>query len=91
MSKYRAEKSRFNDSWNIERQFPCINGLTAWFTVAVVHESDESELGYTEGAFGTAEERAKLIVDALNTASVHIHLQPNHTVERVGDCMVVSR
>lgn len=88
---YRAEKSRYNDSWTIQRQYPCINGLSAWFVVAVVHEADDAEIGYTEGAFGSAEERAKTIVDALNTAPVHIHLQPNHTVEQVGSCMVVSR
>jgi hypothetical protein len=63
---YRAEKSRFNDSWNIERQYPCINGLSAWFQVAVVHEADESEIGYTDGAFGSAEERATFLVNALN-------------------------
>ena len=62
----KAEKSRFNDSWNIEQEFPCINGLSAWFVIAVVHEADEAEIGYTDGAFGTAEERAKRIVEALN-------------------------
>lgn len=70
MSVYRAEKSRFNDSWNIERQFPCINGLSAWFVVAVVHEADEAELGYTEGAFGTAEARARHIAGVLASGLV---------------------
>lgn len=66
MTTYRARKSVFNDSWNIERQYPCINGLSAWFQVAVVYEADEAEMGCTDGAFGFAEERAKVIVDALN-------------------------
>lgn len=66
---YRAEKSHYNDSWNIQRQYPCINGLSAWFQVAVVHEADEAEMGYTDGAFGTAEDRAKMLVDALNARS----------------------
>lgn len=66
MTTFRTEKSRFNDSWSIERQFPCINGLSAWFTIAVVHEADEADLGYTDGAFGSAQQRAEQIARALN-------------------------
>ena len=62
----RAIKSRFNDSWNIEQEFSCINGLSAWFQIAVVFEADEQSMGYTDGEFGTAEERANRIVEALN-------------------------
>jgi hypothetical protein len=32
----------------------------------MIDEASESELGYTEGAFGTAEERANVIASALN-------------------------
>ena len=53
-------------SYCVERLLPCVNGLSAWFVIAMVAPADESELGYTEGEFGSAEQRATLIVDALN-------------------------
>lgn len=68
MALYRAEKSRFNDSWSIEREYACINGLSCWFQVAVVNEADEAEMGYTDGEFGSAQERAEKITKALNAA-----------------------
>lgn len=64
--KVIATKSRFTDSWLVEQEFTCINGLRAWFVIATIDEADAAEMGYTEGAFGTAEERAKRIAEALN-------------------------
>lgn len=65
----RVRKLSHSNDWIIEQQFPCINGLTAWFQIATVEEADEASMGYTNGAFGTAEERANMIVDALKAAS----------------------
>ena len=62
----RAVKSMFSDSWSIEQEFACINGLSAWFQIAEVPEADEQSMGYTDGHFGTAEDRANRIVEALN-------------------------
>lgn len=78
---YRAVKSNFNDSWNIETEFPCINGLSAWFTIAVCHEADPSELGYTDGAFGSAEERANKIVAALNKDVFRLRLNADLLID----------
>lgn len=64
--RIRASKSRFSDKWHIEERFPCINGLSAWFVIATVDEADEAEIGYTDGAFGSAEDRANRIAAALN-------------------------
>jgi hypothetical protein len=69
---YRARKSDFSESWNIERAYPCINGLSAWFQVAEVREADEWDVGYTEGAFGSGEERARQIANALNASLAEI-------------------
>lgn len=63
---YQAQKRPFSDGWRVERLIGCINGLSAWFVIAEVDEPDESEIGYTEGAIGTAEDRAKQIAEALN-------------------------
>jgi hypothetical protein len=65
----RATKSAHSDTWHIEQEFMCINGLRAWFVIATVDEAEEAEMGYTEGAFGTAEDRAKRIADALSANS----------------------
>jgi len=64
----RAKKSDYNSDWIIEQQFTCINGLTSWFQIASVDEADGISMGYTDGALGTAEDRAKMIVAALTTA-----------------------
>ena len=63
---YRARKDEFNDSWVVEREIPCINGLTAWFEIAVCHQTSEAEMGYTDGAHGTAEDRATAIAAVFN-------------------------
>ena len=61
----RARKSEFSDSWLVEQEIPCINGLAAWFEIAVCHQTSEIEMGYTDGKHGTAEDRAKMIATLL--------------------------
>lgn len=63
--KIRARKSDYSEDWHIEQELPCINGLSAWFLVAVAEEAGESAMGYSDGSIGTAEQRANLIVEAL--------------------------
>lgn len=65
---YRAKPAAFSlgEDWVVELEIPCINGLSAWFEICRVHEASAEEMGYTDGAFGTAEERAIRIVEALN-------------------------
>jgi hypothetical protein len=55
---WRASKVR--DFFAIEAELPCINGLRAWFTVAIVHQSDEAEKGMSDG----------LKADAINDAEI---------------------
>ena len=59
---------RDRDSWRIEKSLPCINGLSAMFEMAVVHDPEEAESGYTDGALSPdeAEARARTIVAAVN-------------------------
>ena len=64
---YRARRWR-PDRWEVERELPCINGLSAWFSICSINEPDESEVGYSDGLCGTAEENANRIADALNAA-----------------------
>lgn len=64
---YRARQSIGSDSWIVEKEFPCINGLNTWFTIVFIEEATDQELGYTEGAFPSAKDRAKLIAAKLNT------------------------
>lgn len=61
----RARKSDYCNDWHVEQEFPCINGLRCWFVVATTEEADEGSIGYTDGAFGSAEYRARKIVAAL--------------------------
>lgn len=61
----RARKSDFSNDWHVEQEFMCINGLASWFSIAYVVEADEQSMGYTDGHFGTAEERATRIAKAL--------------------------
>ncbi|MFN7611460.1 MAG: hypothetical protein ACK5QX_11085 [bacterium] len=61
---YRARQSF--GRWIVERELPCINGLSAWFAICSVPEPDEQEIGYSEGACGSAEENAKRIAAALS-------------------------
>lgn len=64
----RARKSDYCADWHVEQEIPCINGLSAWFVIATAEEADEASMGYTDGAFGTAEERAHRIVASLSNA-----------------------
>lgn len=50
----------------IQQEISCINGLSAWFTIAVVYEPDYDELMMTDGAIGSAQETADKIVKALS-------------------------
>lgn len=50
--------------WRIEAELPCINGLSAWFALALVYKPDAAEIGYTDGAIDNAEERATYIAAA---------------------------
>lgn len=57
--EWRAEE--MFGAWVVQQELPCINGLSAWFDMAKVTKPDESEIGYTEGAIGSAKARAKWI------------------------------
>lgn len=61
---YRARQTP--DRWLIERELPCINGLSAWSAICSTVDPSAEEIGYTDGACGSAEERARLIASALN-------------------------
>lgn len=63
----RVRKSNYSTDWHVEQEFMCINGLRAWFVIATVHEADESEIGYTEGEIGSAEQRARRVASALSS------------------------
>ena len=63
---YRARQT--HDRWFVGRELPCINGLSAWASVCSTVDPSAEEYGYTDGACGTAEENAHLIVGALNGA-----------------------
>lgn len=62
---YRARQT-YGGNWSVEQTISCINGLSAWFTVCTVHEASEAETGYSDGAFGSAQDRAEAIAKALN-------------------------
>lgn len=61
----RARKSDYCEDWHVEQEFPCINGLRCWFVIATAEESCPVSMGYTDGAFGSAEDRANKIVAGL--------------------------
>jgi hypothetical protein len=54
---WRAQKQRYN-SFSLQVELPCINGLSAWFTVATFHEADDEERFITDGARQEAGEYA---------------------------------
>lgn len=54
---WRAQKLRYN-SFALEVELPCINGLSAWFSVATFHEADDEERLITDGARQEAGEYA---------------------------------
>lgn len=47
--RWRARAIRYG-SYALEVELPCINGLSAWFSVATFHETDEAERMMTDGA-----------------------------------------
>lgn len=61
----RARPVRYG-GFAIETELPCINGLSAWFTIAMVDAVDDGELLISDGAIGTAKQQADVIVSALN-------------------------
>jgi len=63
----RARAIRYG-GFAIEAELPCINGLSAWFTIAHIDAIDDSELLMTEGAIGTAKDIAEAIAAALSEA-----------------------
>lgn len=65
---YRARKGHFDGDWIVEREIGCINGLAAWLQISTVYEASEAEMGYTDGAIGSAQERAEKIAVALNAS-----------------------
>lgn len=50
--------------WRVETELPCINGLSAWFSLAMVWDHGEAETGYTDGAIGDSEDLAAYIAAA---------------------------
>ena len=60
-------RERFG-KWVVEREISCINGLSAWFEICSVHEPDEQEIGYSDGACGSAKNNASQIANSLNNA-----------------------
>lgn len=63
---YVAKPAMFGTSWNIETQYSCINGLSAWFVICTIDEPSDAEIGYTDGAILSVKERAEWIVKVLN-------------------------
>lgn len=54
---WRVRKIRYG-SFALEVELPCINGLSAWFTVATFHEAEDEERLITDGARQEAGEYA---------------------------------
>lgn len=65
---WRVERQRYPSTANfaIQTELPCINGLSAWCTLASCFLPDEAEVGYTDGALSaeSAEANARLIAAA---------------------------
>jgi hypothetical protein len=60
---WRARKIRYG-AFSIEAELPCVNGLSAWFTIATVHETEDAERLMSDGAKADAEDDARLIAAA---------------------------
>jgi len=54
------------DTWTVEKEFPCINGLSCWFVICTVDEPSLEEYEITDGAMISAKERAEWIAKVLN-------------------------
>ncbi len=52
----------------IEAELPCINGLSAWFSVALVPAPSEEEVGYSDGAIDGCSNAA--FIAAANPATI---------------------
>lgn len=65
---WRARKIRYG-SYAIETELPCINGLTAWFSIGTIHDADEAERMMTDGARLEARDYAEAIAAALSTST----------------------
>jgi len=63
---YRARFDHLGGNWVVEQEIPCINGLAAWFCIAILPDDSAEEEILTDGKYGTAEERATKIAEALN-------------------------
>jgi uncharacterized small protein (DUF1192 family) len=61
--QWRARKVRFG-IYVLEVELPCVNGLSAWFHVATINETEEAERLMTDGAKLEAGEYAERIVEA---------------------------
>lgn len=62
--KWRARPVRYG-SHVLEVELPCINGLSAWFTVATFHAAEDAERLMTDGARMEAGEYAARIAAAM--------------------------
>lgn len=65
---WRARQIRYG-SWSIETELPCINGLSAWFTIATVHAVDDAERLMSDGVRADANDDARLIAAAPDYAA----------------------
>lgn len=66
---YVAKPPRFSaidDSWTVETQYLCTNGLICWFVICIVDNPSEQERVYIDGAILPAKERAEWIAKILN-------------------------
>lgn len=73
--------------------YPCINGLSALFTIADVNVPGESERGYTDDAFnpGVAEANTYLIAAAPRLARTVIALHAQLADAKAAQALVVER
>jgi hypothetical protein len=53
------------DPYHIRKNLPCINGLSAWFTLAWVYPPDDQEIGYSDGALDDNVAKANATLIAL--------------------------
>lgn len=63
---YKACKAITGTRWQVQKQYSCINGLSAWFAICSVEEPSRDEVAYTDGALPTAQQTAENIAEALN-------------------------
>ena len=61
---YRAQE--LNDKWHLQIELYCINGLSAWFTIAEFYEPEYAEVQMSDGAIYSAKDMAEKAAAALN-------------------------